>query len=294
MQMNPVTCQLRFAIAESNHMFNTKINPTIYIHQLKQESKTLNNWISKTKQELSLAPEGSLHVSTKKYGTCFYHINHNLNQIKPVETYIRAENKKLIEALAMKDYNQKLLRDLLKQKMTIDRFLRNYNPQAVQDVYRHLSKARQALVAPIIEPDEEYIRRWESQEYVRKGFAPDAPEIYTDRGDRVRSKSEKMIADKLLQLTVPYRYECPIYLEGYGEVWPDFTLLDIYRRMVIYLEHLGKMDDPEYAAKALKKVALYERNGIILGKNLIITYETSQRPLDMRLVETKIKQTLYL
>ena len=270
------------------------INPTTVIKQLYEESQTLGQWIEKTQKGLLLAPEGSLHVSRCKKGTYFYHTSRDSMDNPLRQNYIKAEDHKLIEALAMKDYNQKLLRSLIEQKKIIDRFLRGYNPQSVQDVYRHLSQARQALVMPIIETDEEYIKRWESKEYKRKGFAIDAPEIYSDRGERVRSKSEKMIADKILQMAVPYRYECPIYLEGYGEVWPDFTLLNIYTRAVVYLEHLGMMDNPEYADKALKKIELYERNGIICGKNLIITHETSQRPLDMRIVESKIKYALCL
>ena len=50
-------------------------------------------------------------------------------------------------------------------------------------------------------------------------------EIYTERGERVRSKSEKIIADKLFLQNIPYHYERPIYLKGFGMVYPDFCCL---------------------------------------------------------------------
>ena len=45
------------------------------------------------------------------------------------------------------------------------------------------------------------------------------------------------------------------------------------------------MDDPEYAANALMRIDLYERNGIFPGDRLIITHETGRQPLRTRLIE---------
>lgn len=63
-------------------------------------------------------------------------------------------------------------------------------------------------------------------------------------------------------------------------------------RQEFFWEHLGMMDLPEYAADAVEKISIYGMHGIILGKNFIITAETSKKPLDERLVDKYIDEYL--
>ena len=58
-------------------------------------------------------------------------------------------------------------------------------------------------------------------------------EIFTERGEQVRSKSEKIIADSLYRNGIPYRYEHPVYLRGMGVVHPDFICLHVKKRKEI-------------------------------------------------------------
>ena len=48
------------------------------------------------------------------------------------------------------------------------------------------------------------------------------------------------------------------------------------------------MDDYEYMMLSMKKIENYEKNGYLLGKDLVLTHETSQRPLDVRVVDNII------
>ncbi len=57
-------------------------------------------------------------------------------------------------------------------------------------------------------------------------------------------------------------------------------------------EHFGMMDDQEYAARATEKLGLYAENGFFPGKNLIITMETSAKPLSSKLLKSLIKTYL--
>ncbi len=63
-------------------------------------------------------------------------------------------------------------------------------------------------------------------------------------------------------------------------------------RKVVYWEHLGLLDDPEYITRNLEKIDCYEENGIFLGDNLIITRETSEKPLNMKQVRRLIEHYL--
>ena len=48
----------------------------------------------------------------------------------------------------------------------------------------------------------------------------------------------------------------------------------------------------EELKNAIEKMTMYLKNGIIPGKNLIITYETSRHPLSVRSIETFINEYL--
>ena len=52
------------------------------------------------------------------------------------------------------------------------------------------------------------------------------------------------------------------------------------------------MDDPVYVEKALKKIAVYEQNGIFPGENLILTYETRMTPIRQKLIAFMIQHYL--
>ena len=52
--------------------------------------------------------------------------------------------------------------------------------------------------------------------FTGKPFEINAPEYYTASGVRVRSKSEVIIADALDHAGVPYRYEYPTSVKGWG------------------------------------------------------------------------------
>jgi hypothetical protein len=141
--------------------------------------------------------------------------------------------------------------------------------------------------------DADYAAEWlrqNSMEEIRIE-EPDT-EIYTEKGEMVRSKSEKILADKFNLLGIPYIYEKPLYLEGYGYVHPDFTLLNVRKKKEYYLEHFGMMDNPEYTVKTVQKLETYEKNGIFPGEKLLLTYETGSHPLNMKTVENLIQKFL--
>lgn len=133
-------------------------------------------------------------------------------------------------------------------------------------------------------------KRKKSVQYEGKIFEEGTAVIYTNRGERVRSKSEKIIADMLSLKGVPYRYEAPFAMRGIGTVYPDFTVLNINNREELLWEHFGMMDNKEYCVRTLRKIESYQKNGVFLGKNLIVTFETSQYPLETETIERNITE----
>lgn len=107
----------------------------------------------------------------------------------------------------------------------------------------------------------------------------------------MRSKSEKILADRFDDYKIPYKYEYPLVLSG-RKVYPDFTFFHPTGNQQIYWEHFGIMDDPSYCDSTLRKIELYNHNGIYIGGNLIVTFETAGYNLNDRLVEGYIRRYL--
>lgn len=245
----------------------------------------------KTKLEKSLKKyaetEGYLVLSDSHGRQQYYHVDQEKKK-----HYISAQNTKLITALAQKSYDQALQRELLKQETQIQKILKLLPTQNLSDIYEELDPRRKPLVTPHFLTNEQYVERWLSVKYEGKpGYDKDLL-FTTNRGEKVRSKSEKIIADKLYSLVIPYRYEYPVYLKGYGTVYIDFVILDVKSKKEIFYEHFGKMDDPDYCNKIIQKLQNYTLNNIILGKNFFATFESSKHPFDISTLEILLQHFL--
>jgi hypothetical protein len=109
------------------------------------------------------------------------------------------------------------------------------------------------------------------------------------KGERMRSKSEVIIANLLNSLEIPYKYECPVILENGATIHPDFTILNKRTRKIYYLEHLGKMGQEKYAADNAQRLNDMILSGLILGKNLIVTIESNTMALNTKALEEQIR-----
>ena len=208
------------------------------------------------------------------------------------EKYIRKNMIEKAQVLAQRDYDYSYLKLAEKEIIDIEKLLaKNYQPR-LQACYSNIHEGRKTLVNPLDMSDEDYINRWLSVPYSPKGFREDdTTEYYTEKGERVRSKSEIIIGDTLYKLKIPYKYECPLRLDQIT-IYPDFTILDVRERRVKFLEHFGMMGDPDYVKSMMAKINTYERNDIFLGDRLLCTFESSERSLNNNVLKSKLIQLL--
>ena len=162
----------------------------------------------------------------------------------------------------------------------------------IDDIYNNYDITRKSLVDPIVPTFEMIFNEWKSTPYEGLPFRPNTQKIYSKKGERVRSKSEKILADTFLDMGIEYKYECPLILEDGRQVYPDFTFLHPRTRQEIYWEHQGMMDDEKYRIKADLKTIEYEKNGIMRKDRLIVTHETKNEVLDDKWVQILIKTYL--
>ena len=84
----------------------------------------------------------------------------------------------------------------------------------------------------------------------------------------------------------------PLYL-GSRLVHPDFTILNVKTRNTMLLEHLGMMDDPDYAEAAVSRLLLYIQHDIVPGKHLLLTFETRNSPLNTRILKKQLESLCF-
>ena len=253
------------------------------------EQRRLEKIIHASQRELKNAPEGTLRLSTSQNRPQYYHCTKNS---KKNGTYISRENKFLIQQLAQKSYNEKVLKCAEKRLSQIRKITKDYNDHEIEEIFEKEHIERKKLIQPVEPTWEQKMKSWAAEVYQGKEFQDNVPLIFTERGERVRSKSEKIMADYFFRNNIEYKYERPLLLKGYGTVYPDFTFLSRRTGEEIYWEHDGKMDDPTYARNAVKKIEAYGNNNIFPGERLILTFETEYTILSTKTIEKLVEKYL--
>ena len=119
------------------------------IDVLEEEGRRLDSVISMAMEDLRKAPDGSLNTRMAS-GAIRFFLNKEGSD-RPV--YLsRKKDPALIRALAQKKYARRMLREACRQKLAIDRFLADYNPQALTGIAEDLMVAD--LISPYIEETE--------------------------------------------------------------------------------------------------------------------------------------------
>lgn len=194
---------------------------------LKEELKQLRHAMETAKQRLTNVPEGTLRVRNWNGKTEYYYRNcvgENVKENRSNGRYLKKSEETLAKSIAQRDYDTAVLEKAKNRIGAIEKFLKTYEKTSLKQLYQDMVPGRRCLVETEIISDEEYVKQWQEVGYKGKEFENEENEIITECGERVRSKSEKIIADKLYALGIPYRYEYPLTLAGGIRIYPDFTI----------------------------------------------------------------------
>lgn len=254
---------------------------------LVEEQKHLEKIVEKARKELLTVPEGHLRISQNKNIFRYYQCTDDRNEI-----YIPRADKELPKQLAQKSYNMAVIKKAEARLKQIQKITKNYSDDEIEKIYTSMHRERQLLTVPVEPTWEQRLKKWYEEEYQGKEFREGEAVILTEKGERVRSKSEKILADSFYRKGILYKYEKPLYLKGYGTVYPDFTFLSRKTGQEMYWEHEGMMDKQEYARTAIRKIECYQMNHIYPGDRLILTFETEQNALNSKIVAELINRYL--
>ena len=264
------------------------IIPSPLVDEAERRYEELTGIKKDMEKSLSTAPAGKLHLVKKQNHMEFY-LRRDRREKSGI--YMTKSDPDIIRNYTQKSYDEKVLRLLDKEISALEKYLKSTDEftERIRRVYSDNHPEVKNYIDPIDISDEDFIGMWMAQPYAGKEISEDAAVFETDRGERVRSKSELTIANALAKRGIPYKYECPLILKSGQRIHPDFTVLNVKKRQQIYWEHRGMMDDEEYAKHAVDRVKQFMKNGIIIGRNLVITEEAVRSPLGTDEIESIIK-----
>lgn len=254
-----------------------------------EEYKALIEAIKKSRVE---EVDGNIIVAMSHGKIQYYQSIVDRSTRKRKRVYIKKGNGDLLNNLANKHCYDDLLGILVNRLMAMENLAVCYSDDEVDDYLEAKNPEIKKMADIIIPTYKQIVENWLLKPYRGLSFRRDDPIIYTKNGDRVRSKSEKILADLFYDLCVGYKYEYPLTLKNGITYYPDFTFISPYTKKEIYWEHFGRIDDVEYAPKFIEKMQVYEDNGLIYGQNLLITFESSKRILDVKFAKSLVEKYL--
>ena len=253
--------------------------------------------------------KGTLHVNQSKVGCTYYYDRSVCKSGSRARTSERLGDgsSPRVRAIKIERFARELRRRLEKNIKALQRALSAAEDFGFDDIIRALPAAFQvetdcysgvlrfAAGGPRLEgrqggPAE----RWMSERYA-KNPADMATRHIAVTGEAVRSKSEVIIYDLLVKYGVPFRYECALRLRDFNGLetfrYPDFTIL-LGDGSLLYWEHLGMLSDERYLGGTASKLALYHRNGLTVGDDLILTSDAADGSINAEAIARIIEELI--
>ncbi len=243
------------------------------------ERDRLTRELEQVNHQLCVLPEGTFFYVKQQNHTKWY------VRTPRKQTYIQKSQRKRARQLALRKYLLRKRKDLEAKLAAVQAYLdHDTKPQAD----RLLEDAEyQKLILPEYLPLSQQLQQWTLAPYPQNLKYPEHKIHQVHPKLWVRSKSEALIATYLITYQIPFRYECALELTS-ATYYPDFTLRHPKTGETYYWEHLGLLSQAAYKNNAAVKIHNYIYDGILPGKQLIITTETNQQPLAPGTVEQMI------
>lgn len=189
--------------------------------------------------------------------------------------YLGTADSEAVRQFVRGRYLQEKRSRLITDQKLVEKMMQEYQDYSYEAVMAALPDSYRAIACEDFNNQRyEEIKAWANEDYpVNQAPFPKA-EIYARDGRRVRSKGEGLHLNTLLDLGIPYRYDCLMPFKDQNgrirELSPD-VLIQRFNHQFVIIEHAGMLSDPGYAMRFGEKCHIYLQNGYVLGKNFFVT-----------------------
>lgn len=260
-------------------------------NELEEQLELITTLMRKSRKNLMKYKDmDNTSVYTSKSNGCIQFYLYDKHNKK--KNYVRKSDVKNIKKYIQRDYDVRVNEVLSNMHASLTQVVEQYNVDDIYKEYENLDNKRKNIVIPIINTRQEYIDEWYTLYPGMQNTFPIEGTYVTEKNEKVRSKSEKIIADMLYKYDIPYVYEPRLELSPFTAVFPDFAIMNKRTGKTYYWEHLGLVSDIDYAIKNFLKLQEYISNGVFPGRDLIISIESENKSLDVISVDKMIKEYL--
>lgn len=260
-----------------------------FISALEMEIKREERIRDNAESVLRKSPSGYLSVKHRKSGDSFYRVVLD----KRGDTHFKKEMNisddwHLIWSLFEKKVQDILFKrtnDNLRHLHTLQKRLKSVN---VEDIIREQAESYGTV---FYQNRMQHLTQWLKEDYEKAPFDPSQHTRVTDCGILVRSKSEQLLVNTLYAYGIPFRYEEQYHyrIGNIGKIYPDITILLPNGDEIIW-EHLGMLSKPGYCSDTADKLNIFQMNGLILNKNLILTMDDHKMNFGSDVINDTIKK----
>ncbi|MCQ2494447.1 MAG: hypothetical protein MJ104_07580 [Lachnospiraceae bacterium] len=240
------------------------------------------------KKQISKLPGGRLLCESNGNYSKHYHYVYDKDSKREIKEIIPSKKLNFAKDLALKQYLSYKLEDLSYIYSLLSKYVSRFSKHNFKaEKYLQKQHIRNLIISSLYGDDFNNFLSTDNPDSVSQ-LHTESLKFKSVSGNILRSKSELLIDQALFHNNLLYKYEYPLTLNSIT-LHPDFSIIRQSDNKLIVWEHFGMMDNPAYAQNALQKMNLYIANGFIPNVNLIITYETSDHPLDNQQIDTSLR-----
>ena len=260
-----------------------------------------------------LANDDPAHLMIRHHanGSYYYTKKYRDENGKWKEDYLSQSSINDIKKMAYRQYAAERLKDALSEIKVINHILRFHTTDSHVKKYMQKHPGVYAMLKDwlwakgdddLLASDDEIrqkVEAWKNIPYKRSQTNPEWLKYPTIiKGLQVRSKAEADIIGRFEHFGAAYHYEeyfdipehlLNLYRRNSFDIHPDFKCKNMRTGKVYWWEHQGQWDNPKYVADLPAREALLFKAGLVPWKNLIITTETQELPLDLQWVDEIIR-----
>ncbi len=227
-------------------------------------------------KELEHLPKGKM-TSAKINGKLYYYQKQGNRKI-----YLGKQANESVQELQKRFFLEQVVVELGKNISLIEDFLSTYKELDILALKAGLPRAYQSVdvknIGCLGRMEEEAFLQF-NRSYERCQNHPEHLRHVTANGEKVRSKSEVLLANMMYERGIPYHYEEKLVLPE-REVYPDFTIFVRSERRVKYLEHCGMIYNDDYFQTFAWKLKTYLSNGFIPWRDVFFTFDEQDGSID--------------
>ena len=263
------------------------------IHSAKQLIDILErNRIVAERRMKELQDYGSSYLNRRRGNNGrYYYYKRERGQNK--YAYLGPESCDEVNHIREYRYLKKLLDIIERDRQVLGILVEEHVPADYDAVNDRLPELYRGARVKSAAADNKVRRKWKKEAEAYKArfrpFKPEELKVRTNDGTYVRSKSEGLIYNLLLEQGITFVYELPRRI-GNKMYWPDFTILsEIDNETELYIEHQGMMSVEYYRDRFFEKLLEYWNDGYVQGLNIFFTFDGPDGGVDLTPVHELIR-----